>query len=199
MKMDKSTLKKLFLNHRRRRDEPEPSDSELNVNHAKYTVAVKTHGVYLLMKLAMVLAYLLWFAVWLIISIKTIPTLMVIAIVLLPAIPFSWRLVQVEASVVVSGGEFIGAKIYGNMVVKEKFVAKISEVLIIAPYKTEYISKFLEEDKYKVVNIMGNPKSTDKYFMLVGDTAVYFEAAQKLLKALKYYNSSATVLSSTCK
>ena len=88
------------------------------------------------------------------------------------------------------------AEIYGNRTRKVLFSATIRDMLLIAPETEKYL---LEAEKYNVEKLyrMTSSKNTEGAYFAIFNTddgkvaAVYFEANEKVLKILQFYNRSA--------
>ena len=176
-----------------------------NGNMAEYTVERKATGKYLKYKIgclalyaAIILAYfcttvaLSSYGVW-------------VAIVIIPFLPlfimllrqYVWnRYVSVEYRYEINSAYIIFYEVYGKQRESKIYERLISEYSLIAPVTEEF------RDKYEGADIVrdfrGSEKSPDAYFMMAAEpdgkkSVVFFEAAEKTLKALKYYNSQSLV------
>ena len=87
-------------------------------------------------------------------------------------------------------------EVYGKQRESKIYERLISEYSLIAPVTEEFRDKY--EDADIVRDFRGSEKSPDAYFMMAAEpdgkkSVVFFEAAEKTLKALKYYNSQSLV------
>ena len=204
---EKERLDKLFLNRRHRKDEPEPGDGELNVNHAKYMVAREKKGKYKLARIGMIMLYVLYFALPLLLGLINVYFLiggMTLFLILFKVVHFqTWRFVNQDYGVVVNENDFIAAVVYGNTKLKKLAMTKVSTAQIICPCEEKYLTKFAPEQIKNKIDITAG-STIDKYFIIYKnengeDCVIFFEAAQKLLRAIKHYNSAATVVVKTSK
>ena len=172
-----------------------------NGNMAEYTVERKAAGKYLKYKIgcialyaAIVLGYfsltvaLSSYGVW--VAILTIPFVPIFVFLLRH---FVWnRYVNVEYKYEIVSANVIFYEVYGKQRENKVYERLISEFDLIAPVSGEF------RDRYEGADIVrdfrGSEKSPDAYFMMAMEpdgkkSVVFFEAAEKTLKALKYYNS----------
>ena len=168
---------------------------------AEYTVERKATGKYLKYKIgclalyaAIVLGYLCTtvalstYGVW-------------VAVVIIPFVPlfimllrhYVWnRYVNVEYKYEIVSANIIFYEVYGKQRQNKIYERLISEFDLIAPLSDEFKDKY--ENAEIVRDFRGRSDSPDAYFMMAMEkdgkkSVVYFEAAEKTLKALKYYNS----------
>ena len=172
-----------------------------NGNMAEYTVERKASGKYLKYKIgcialyaAIVLAYfcttvaLSSYGVW-------------VAIVIIPFVPlfimllrhYVWnRYVNVEYKYEIASAYIYFYKVYGKQRENKVYERLISEFDLIAPVEDTYRDKYENADIIR--DFRGTEKTPDAYFMMAMEedgkkSVVFFEATEKTLKALKYYNS----------
>ena len=124
-----------------------------------------------------------------------------VAVLTIPFVPlfililrhFIWnRYVNVEYKYEIISAKILFYEVYGKQRENKVYERLISEYALIAPMTDEF------RDKYEGADIVrdfrGSEKTPDAYFMLANEadgkkSVVYFEAAEKTLKALRYYNS----------
>ena len=170
-------------------------------NMAEYTVERKATGKYLKYKIAclalyaaIVLGYfsltvaLSTYGVW--VAVLTIPFVPLFILILRH---FIWnRYVNVEYKYEIISAKILFYEVYGKQRENKVYERLISEYALIAPMTDEF------RDKYEGADIVrdfrGSEKTPDAYFMMASEpdgkkSVVYFEAAEKTLKALRYYNS----------
>ena len=175
---------------------------EDSVNYAEYTVTKKAEGANLRKRILLIAAYLIYIAVVVTITILTqgggamLGFLFFLLFVII--VFFSWKMVKedrkyecLNAKLVISElNEGIGSK---PRVVSEDLISAYS---LIAPANEEYKDKWSQADEVK--DFRGDSKSPDSYFARLerdGKTTVtFFEATNKMLKVMKFYNSKGTVV-----
>lgn len=120
----------------------------------------------------------------------------------LMVIYFTWWYVNVECEYYIFEGEMRFLEVYGSKKMRELCRVRVSAMTRIAPYNDEYkgeVAGIPEENRCWCIS---SPDSPDLYFGIFKDKngtecAVFFEATEKTLKVMKYYNSEAVVLSKT--
>ncbi len=110
---------------------------------------------------------------------------------------FTWRYTQVEYEYIISDGEMRMMKIYGGKSMRLLFRTRISSMNLIAPYNGEHraaADKIPAENRICCVSSMSSP---DIYFGIFREDskerAVFFEATEKTLRVIKYYNSEVVI------
>lgn len=173
---------------------------EESVNYAEYTVTQKAEGKNLKKRILLIALYLLVLAVIVVVVNMTnggaavwVGVLFVLCIAL---VWFTWRLVKEEKQYEVSNAKLRINAINGSGKSTNLFDNLVSEFSLIAPMNDEYKEKFAAAGK--VLDFRGNSKSPDSYFAILEKdgttTAVCFEATNKMLKVMKFYNKNATVV-----
>ena len=168
----------------------------------EFTATQKTHGIWLVKKIALILAYVAF-----VITVLIVGFLTRIALPLLAFIPLStwilifltWRYVSVEYECSMTSGHLTFAKIYGSKTRKVIFETEIKAMTLIAPYTDEYIKKAEEFCPTVEYSAISSPKADNQYFALFENKdskkAIFiFEANKRCLDIMKYYNSTATVI-----
>ena len=111
---------------------------------------------------------------------------------------FTWRYVSVECEYQILDGEMKFMEIYGSKNMRELCRVRVSAMTRIAPYRDEYKAEadaISEENRCLCVSSMD---ASDIYFAIFKNVAgedcvVFFEATEKTLKVLRYYNSETIV------
>ena len=111
---------------------------------------------------------------------------------------FTWRYVSVECEYQILDGEMKFMEIYGSKNMRELCRVRVSAMTRIAPYSGEYKAEadaISEDNRCLCVSSMD---ASDIYFAkfknVAGeDCVVFFEATEKTLKVLRYYNSETIV------
>ena len=177
---------------------------EESVNYAEYTVEQKAEGKFLKRKILWLTVYALIIFVYVGIMVKLSNYGVLVAILTVPFIPltimvlrhFTWnRYVKIEHRYEVVNAKLRITELYGK---KDEvaFENLISEFSIIAPMDEEYREKWEKADK--ILDLRGSYKSPDSYFARLErdgkSLVVRFEAINKMIKVMKFYNSSSTVV-----
>ena len=171
-------------------------------NYVEYIVSMKNNSSLLLKKLG-IIALLLILSVVGAVFILNSPFLpiMVIYLVLVGILGwFLWQFVSIEFEYSIAMGEMDMDIIYGQRRRRRIACAKIKDMSIIAPYGSEYDSQINAPDITNRVFAASHIDSPDTYFCIYNDekkgkTLLIFEATQKTLGIMKFYNSKATVMS----
>lgn len=170
-------------------------------NYTEYTVTQKSEGKYKTRKLAMILLYVGFSLAYLILCGIFFPfAIMIFPLLLFILIFFTKKFIDVEHSYVTESGDITFYDVYGTKTKKERLKLKIKDMSAIAPMIDEYRSQFEAKDFAETYDFRGTVTSPDSYFGIFEKDGkkclVMFEAMEKSLKVLAYYNS-ATVKSKT--
>lgn len=174
-----------------------------SINYVEYTVEQKAEGKNLLLRILLITGYVLFALAYFLFFTTVLKIVMMIS--LLPLfiwmlVFFTWRFAAVEHEYQIVSGTILFSDIYGNRSRKKKFEYKIKDMLVIAPmdrtHESDYTRAVLTHD------FRGSKMSPDSYYFTyqnkAGKTcAVFFEATSKTLKSFRYYNSTATVMSTS--
>ena len=115
---------------------------------------------------------------------------------------FTWPYVSPAYYYTVDTSYFTVLTVYGGKYEKDFVKLRISEATMIAPFNDEY-KHYAHADadaiRYEAVSSFG---ASDIYFITFTDASgkpavVFFEATEQMLKAMKYYNSKALVMTKT--
>lgn len=172
-----------------------------NGNMAEYTVERKPTGKYLKYKIACIALYILIVVGYLSLAVALGTYSVWIAVVTIPFVPlfilmlrhYVWnRYVNVEYKYEILSAKILFYEVYGKAREKKIYERLISEYTLIAPVEEKYREQYEKADVVR--DFRGSQKSPDSYFMLATEpdgrtSVVFFEAAEKTLKAIKYYNS----------
>lgn len=186
-------------------------DAYGSANYAEFVVEKKVEGKYKLQRMLMILFYLAVFAGVLgIVALVNELTgglglFMVPMFCLAPLAAwmlhfFTWGYVSVEYSYTVDHSYMTVEKVLGGKKKKELFKCQVKEFEVIAPYTEEVKASFKQDSPAKVIEAVGSMSDPDIYYAAKtaenGEkTVVLFRASGQALKALKFYNSSAIVMS----
>lgn len=170
-------------------------------NFVNYGVKKKSEGKYKIMRLLMLLAYAAFAIAYCAFFLSVIKAPMLIA--LLPVFVwiisfFTWRFVSIEYEYIILDGEMRMYEVYGAKNMRELCRVRVSAMSRIAPNGKE-TEQYKPEECIYGVSSMSNP---DVYFGAFkdengSDRVLFFEATEKTLKVIKYYNSEALVMSKT--
>lgn len=172
---------------------------EDSVNYAEYTVDQKSEGQHRRKRILLIALYTVFCVGGLVVFVGVLKLWPVGAII--PLLTYilhglTWRYAQLEHRYEVINAKFRVSEIYGRKKQVTVFENFVSEFSIIAPMSEEYRDKWEKADT--VLDYRGSKKSPDSYFVCLEkdgkSTVVYFEAINKILKVMKFYNSQATVV-----
>lgn len=180
------------------------SDSSNNTNnYIEYIVPMKNNSS-LLLKKALIIALALILSVAggaFILSSPFLPIMVVYLVIVGIITWYLWQFVSIEFEYTIAMGEFDMDIIYGQRrrrnIVKG---VKINSMTLIAPYSQTYSAQINSDDIKKRIFAASDINSPDTYFCIfnqekVGKTLLIFEATRKTLSIMKFYNSSACVVS----
>ena len=145
---------------------------------------------------------MLFIIAWLIFGFKTrilVPMLALIPLTTAILVYFTWLYTCVEYEFSVISGILTVTKIYGNRRRRKLLDMTIRDASCIAPANRSDAKRQAESYRpEKTVTAISSQKSPDVYIALFEDknekkTILYFEPDEKLLKLLKFYNSSTII------
>ncbi len=170
--------------------------------YAEYVVTKKAEGKNLFLRIALIAFYALFALSYFIFFTAVIPIVMLIA--LLPVfiwmlVFFTWRYASVEIEYQIHSGTVTFYHIYGGRSRRKKFEYRIKDMLTVAPmdhtHEGDYTRALLIRD------FRGAKSTPDAYYFTYKmddkTCAVFFEATSKTLKSFRYFNSAATVMSTS--
>ena len=171
---------------------------EDSVNYAEYTVEKKPEGKLLrtrILLIALYLAFGLGLTCYFLFALKiwVVGTIMPFLTWLLWGL--TWKYAQLEHRYEVKNAKFVVSNIYGRKKVEVQVENLASEFKIFAPMTEDNKKQYEKADK--IMDFRGNTQSPDSYYALLEKdgttTAIYFEATNKMLKVLKFYNRNTEV------
>ncbi len=172
---------------------------EDSVNYAEYTVEQKSEGKHGKKRKLLILLYVAFCLGGLVLFVGVLKLWPVGAIIpLLTYIlwGFTWRYAQLEHKYEVANAKFRVSEIYGRKKQVTVFETFVSEFSLIAPMTDEYKGQYEQADE--ILDYRGSKNTTDGYFARLEKdgktTVIYFEAINKMLKVMKFYNAKATVV-----
>lgn len=173
-------------------------------NYAEYIVDLKKEGKYKRQRTLMITAYVLFVAMFFgIVFAFNFPWIIFLAFPATMILYYAtWHYFSRSFCYVVETGTFTVTKVYGYKKEDDFVKFRISEAEMIAPFNDEYkhyAHAHAGAVEYTAVSSMS---ASDIYFATFtgedGKPAVlFFEATEQILKALRYYNSKATVVTKT--
>lgn len=173
----------------------------MDFNSYEYTVEQKGVGKWRIIRLLMLLAYVLYCAVYfLVIYIsRIIPLGALIPVTLWIIVYFTWRYTKPAYKYAIESGAFIYTVIYGGKTKREKFTTRIHEAKMIAPIG-EVMASLSGTKIAKIYDGAPSNDNKDVYGMLFEESGksyiLRFKATHDGLRALKYYNGK-TVITET--
>ena len=169
-------------------------------NYAEFSVEKKVEGSYKLHRTLMIILYIVVIGAFAgVFAFVFTPLVAIAPIVGWVLIFFTWPLVSIEYKYTVDAAEFKAVTVYGGKREKPLFSCKVKEFSRIAPDNGDYDAEKQEFGQANTVSVLPTFDCPDRYFGLCTSengekTIVYFRATGQALKALKYYNSAATVV-----
>jgi hypothetical protein len=125
------------------------------------------------------------------------PVMAIVLIIEYIVILATWHLSKIEYTYIVEKGNFHVYKLVGRLKAKEVVNVKISENAGIAPADDEDYAYMLNGVEANI-DCSISPRSEDRYFAVFNiggkKTAVYFNAATKLLQMLHYYGGEDVIV-----
>lgn len=169
-----------------------------------YGVKKKPEGRYGLSRGLMVCAYILFVIVYagFFISMNILPIIALAPVFTWILVFSTWRYVSIEYEYYILDGEFKMLEVYGSKSMRELCRVRISAMKKIAPYRGGYIADadaVTLENRIESVSSMASP---DIYYGIFEgsdgmDMVVFFEATEKTLKVIRYYNSGVEIIKTT--
>ncbi len=174
-------------------------------NYTEYVVAQKPEGKWRVKRLLAIGGYILFSIAWLVIVVGVLmiwPLGMFTPILTWLLVFLTWRYVSVEYEYTMASGTVTFTNIYGRRSRKQIFETKIKEFTKIAPVSDPYRDDYAAKDIEIVYDFRGSQKTPDAYFATFTNEqgkkgVVFFEMTNKAQKICRFYNPSATVLSTT--
>lgn len=173
-------------------------------NYAEYIVDVKKEGKYKMQRTLMITLYIVvglaFLGVAFAISFPWIVLLAPFALMIL--YHGTWHFFSRSYFYTVDTGIFTITKVYGYKKEDDFVKMRISEAEMIAPLNDEYKHYAHAHADAATYEAVSSFSASDIYFVTYTDEAgkpsvIFFEATEQLLKALRYYNSKAVVMTKT--
>ena len=174
-----------------------------SINYAEYTVTQKAEGKFLKRKLFWLAVYGLIIFAYIGLMVKLSNYGVLVAILTVPFIPmtvmvvryFTWnRFVKIEHKYEVVNAKLRITEGYGPKREEVVFENLLSEFSSIGPMDEAHREKWENADR--ILECRGSMKSPESYYARLEkdgkSMVVRFEAINKMIKSMKFYNSSAT-------
>lgn len=173
-----------------------------STNYAEYAVEKKAEGRNLRKRLLVIGLYVIVLAaIVLLVSLTQGGAAVlggVMFVLFVALVWFTWRLVKEEHKYEIVNAKLKIQELNGSGKGKVVFENLVSEFTIIAPMNDEYKDKWHKADV--ICDYRGSSKSVDSYFARLEkdgkSTVVYFEATNKMIKVMSFYNKKGLVPSS---
>lgn len=172
---------------------------EEGVNYAEYTVAQKAEGKNLRKRVLFIIGYVLFGlgipGFFLFGPIKIWPIGAIMPILTFIVVGLTWRYCDLEHKYEVANAKFKVSEIFGRKKEELLFENLVSGFSVIAPMTDEYKDQYEKADE--ILDYRGSKTSPDSYFARLEkdgkSTVIYFEAINKMLKVMKFYNKATVV------
>ena len=130
---------------------------------------------------------------WVIFSFMTYPGFAILALVYLGLVLYFWKIFNCELEYSMTSGQMTFTRIYGGLKRKKILDLTIKDFREIAPRTAESDAKLkARNDVAKFYSFSSHSTAIDQYYALFERDGplcvVYFEATEKALKILRYYN-----------
>ena len=120
------------------------------------------------------------------------PMLAILPLMLLGLVLYFWKIFNCELEYSMTSGQMTFARIYGSMKRKKVLDITIKDFREIAPRTAESDAKLKARGIAKTYSFVSHSTAIDQYYGLFEENGdlfvVYFEATEKTLKILRYYN-----------
>ena len=131
-------------------------------------------------------------AAWVIVSLCTIFYLAVLPLCLLGVVLYFWKIFNCELEYSMTSGIMTFSRIYGGLKRKKVLELTIKDFRGIAPRTAESDAKLKAQGVAKTYMFASHSTAEDQYYATFEENGslcvVYFEATEKTLKILRYYN-----------
>ena len=131
-------------------------------------------------------------AAWVIVSLCTIFYLAVLPLCLLGVVLYFWKIFNCELEYSMISGQMTFSRIYGSRKRTKVLEVTIKDFREIAPRTAESDAKLKAQGVAKTYMFASHSTAEDQYYATFEENGilcvVYFEATEKTLKILRYYN-----------
>lgn len=169
----------------------------------EYTVKKKIEGAFLLKRILFISLYVLYVLAILTVALLTklaAPAIAFIPLTLWMLIYFTFPYCNIEFEYSMIDGYVTFSTIYGQRKRKEEFSMRISSFERVAPYNGDYMAEVERYSPQRVYSALSSEsKPADPYFALFKDKdgkkcVFFFEATNRAVRIIKYYNNENTVI-----
>ena len=136
-------------------------------------------------------------AAWVIVSLCTIFYLAILPLAFLGIVLYFWKIFNCELEYSMVSGVMTFTRIYGGVKRKKVLELVIKDMREIAPRTSETSVELQVKGIEKIYMFSSHSTAIDQYYAIFEENgkrcAVYFEATEKTLKILRYYNPMTVV------
>lgn len=165
----------------------------------EYVVAEKKTRAVILKRIALIISYIFWVILLIVVGMTirlVAPLLAFIPLSLWVLVFLTWRLTQVEYELSFFSGKLTVCKILGGRSRKMLCEVMIRQMDQILPCEEEHTARIEAYGADRTLFAASHTDASDLYAALWKDedgkkNALYFEANEKALKILRFYNASA--------
>ena len=129
---------------------------------------------------------------WVIFSFMTYPGFAILALVYLGLVLYFWKIFNCELEYSMVSGQMTFSRIYGSRKRTKVLEVTIKDFREIAPRTAESDAKLKAQGVAKTYMFASHSTAEDQYYATFEENGilcvVYFEATEKTLKILRYYN-----------
>lgn len=168
----------------------------------EYVVSLKNRPKYKLRRALLLAAYILYAAALLVIGVATgwlAPLLALVPLTLWIIVWLTWKYGMVELEYSLTGGIMTLSKIYGGRTRKKLAEITVKSMSAIMPFEGEYIKQAERYAPERTIDLTADLQRPNVYCALYETSEkrrgiLYFEATERALRILKYYNSATVVV-----
>lgn len=169
----------------------------------EYVVSLKNRPKYKIRRALLLAAYILYAAAMLVVGVASGWLAPLLALVPLSAwiiVWLTWRYGTVEYEYSLTGGVMTLSKIYGGRTRRRLGEITIKSMSAIMPFEGEYIKQAERYAPERTIDLTADLQRPNVYCALYETSEkrrgiLYFEATDRALRILKYYNSATVVKS----
>lgn len=171
-----------------------------SANFAEYSVNRKVEGKYKTRRTLVILLYILVIGGLAgVLAFVFAPLVAIVPIFGWALIFVTWPFLSIEYKYTVDAAQFTAFTVYGGKWERPTFLCRTKDLTLVAPDSEKYENEKQAFGATDTVSLLPTPNCEDRYFALCQDedgrkTLVFFQATGQALKAFKYYNSGATVV-----
>ena len=171
-------------------------------NFVNYGVKKKPEGKYKLKRALLIMAYILvpLAVAGVFIANNILPILATLPVFIWMFIFFTWKYVSIEYEYIILDGEFRMLEVYGSKSMRTLVSTRVSGMTAIAPYDHAHKAAADAVPAGNRIEAVSTMSASDIYYAIFKDNGedcvIFFEATEKTLKVLRYYNEN-TVITKT--